>query len=157
MRMQSLFDPYNHFFSLDGALDRDVAGLDAEAAAAKLASVAEAVRKANDTGDPAGLPVKEGRKPVTWRLAPLTEVQHREVLRNTHGPDICSDAFRRALSDARDLLDLDGMPCRLEFEDRASGRVLTQRTVNLLHRMFGMDLIFEIGTRALEECTPRPR
>lgn len=155
--MQSLIEPHNYFYSRDPALDRDVTGLDEAAAKAKLAALDKALKVANETGKPDGLPLKPGRTPVTWRLAPLSERSYRDLTRTGSGVALCADAFRRSVVGAKDATDLDGHAIKLETEDVPGGKVLNQATMDLLFRRYKAGLLLELGMRAVEECELDPQ
>lgn len=146
-----------HVFSRDAALDKgDRLALD------------RLLDKANESGDFAPLPLRDGRAPVKWRLMSLSErayadftrtAQMEVFMRMNAGKHALIDqaayttrreAVRRGLVGAEGAVDDRGQPLELKHEDSPSGRVLTPESLEALYKHYGPNLIGELGQRIID-------
>lgn len=161
-----------HIFSRDPALARTHLAPDGKEVVDDGAMVDAELKKVNDDGTGAlnGLPLKDGRQPVVWELAPLSERAYAELTRTslhdlqkainekgiggalldrgTYAED--REGARRGLIGAKGAVGEDGRPLELRFDDAAGGKVLRSESLEELYRCYGPRLIGEIGRRVID-------
>lgn len=148
----------NHIWSRDPALN-----------ASDEAALYAGLDEHHKSGDASKVPLVEGKQPVLWQLlsltdrgyASLTRVSHHQVLSAIAGKDPTvlaaravylerREAARRGVVGVEGYVDEDGRPFRLDFEKDGEDQVLTQKSIERLHRHFGPLLIGELGQRILD-------
>lgn len=152
-----------HVWSRDPALD------DSDPAALE-----DALAKVRETGDVKALPLKEGKRPVIWKLTSLTEKAYRALSR-TSAFEVhkamadqnlrhvlmeratyaeTSEATRRCLIGVEGALGADDRPFQIQTEGKE--RMLTEACMEALFERWGARLVSELGLRAIDACEVGP-
>lgn len=136
-----------HVFSRDPAIDRT-----------DEAKVAKALKHTRETGEPNGLPVKEGRKVALWHICGLSEPAYAElslVRAKTGGTDDqiayveARVAVSHGLVKVEDADGLDGRPLTLAFGEGET-KVLKAESLRAIYDRFGPKAIHELGQRIVD-------